>query len=92
MPQRQGIAGRHDVSPGALEGGGVALSYLTGIGGGISGALLASATVNVSGTSVYDGSTLSGTSGDITFYIDPAATTVNIDGQLVRRTTVETVQ
>lgn len=76
----------------STDGGALSLSYLTGVGGGVSGALLASATVNVSGTSVYDGSTLSGTSGDVTFYLDPAATTVNIDGQQVRRTTVETVQ
>jgi len=76
----------------STDGGALSLSYLTGVGGGVSGALLASATVNVSGTSVYDGSTLSGTNGDVTFYLDPAATTVNIDGQQVRRTTVETVQ
>ena len=76
----------------STDGGALSLSYLTGVGGGVSGALLASATVNVSGTSVYDGSTLSGTNGDVTFYLDPAAATVNIDGQQVRRTTVETVQ
>lgn len=67
------------------------LSYLTGIGGLISGPLLANATISVSGTSVYDGSILSAQNGDVTFYIDPAKTTVNIDGQLVRRTTVETI-
>lgn len=67
------------------------LTYLTGTGGLISGAMLAGATVSVSGTSVYDGSVLSNQNGDITFYIDPSATTVNIDGQSVRRTTVETI-
>jgi len=67
------------------------LSYLTGIGGLISGTLLANATVSVSGTSIYDGSILSDQNGDVTFYLDPTATTVNIDGQSVRRTTVETI-
>ncbi len=76
----------------STDGGALVLSYLTGVGGGISGSLLATATINVSGTSVYDGTTLSGNNGDVTFYIDPAATTINIDGQQVRRTTVETVQ
>lgn len=67
------------------------LSYLTGTGSTISGTLLASAAVSVSGTSIYDGSVLSATNADVTFFIDPAKTTVNIDGQLVRRTTVETI-
>ena len=67
------------------------LSYLTGIGGLISGPLLANVSVSVSGTSVYDGSILSAQNGDVTFYVDPAKTTVNIDGQSVRRTTVETI-
>lgn len=67
------------------------LSYLTGTGGLISGTLLANASVSVSGTSIYDGSILSDQNGDVTFYIDPTATTVNIDGQSVRRTTVETI-
>ena len=67
------------------------LSYLTGIGGLISGPLLANVAVSVSGTSVYDGTILSAQNGDVTFYIDPAKTTVNIDGQTVRRTTVETI-
>jgi hypothetical protein len=67
------------------------LSYLTGTGSPISGTLLASAAVNVSGTSIYDGSVLSVNNADVTFFIDPAAATVNIDGQLVHRTTVETI-
>ena len=67
------------------------LSYLTGIGTPISTSLLATATLSVSGTAVYDGTTLSATNADATFYLDPTAATVNIDGQSVRRTTVETV-
>jgi hypothetical protein len=67
------------------------LTYLTGQGQPIAGAMAASAALNVSGTSVYDGSGLSNTSADVTFYLDPTATLVNIDGQSVRRATVETV-
>ena len=67
------------------------LSYLTGIGTPISTPLLATASLSVSGTAVYDGTTLSATNADATFYLDPTAATVNIDGQIVRRTTVETV-
>ena len=67
------------------------LSYLTGTGNPISGTLLATAAVSVSGTSIYDGSVLSINNADVTFFIDPTATVVNIDGQLVRRTTVETI-
>lgn len=67
------------------------LSYLTGTGTPISGTLLASAALSVSGTSVYDGSVLNVNNGDVTFYLDPSATTINIDGQQVRRTTVETI-
>jgi len=47
--------------------------------------------MNVSGTSVYDGSSLTNTSADVMFYLDPTATLVNINGQQVRRATVETV-
>ncbi len=67
------------------------LTYLTGTGNVISGTLLANAAVSVSGTSIYDGSVLSANNADVTFYIDPSAATVNIDGQLVHRTTVETI-
>jgi hypothetical protein len=67
------------------------LSYLTGIGAPISTTLLASAAVSVSGTSVYDGSVLSSKNGDATFYLDPTAATINIDGQKVFRSTVETI-
>ena len=67
------------------------LSYLTGTGNPISGTLLATAAVSVSGTSIYDGSVLSVNNADVTFFIDPTATVVNIDGQLERRTTVETI-
>ena len=44
-----------------------------------------------SGTSIYDGSTLSPINADVTFFIDPTAAIVNIDGQSVFRTTVETI-
>jgi hypothetical protein len=67
------------------------LSYLTGTGAPISGTLLASAAVSDSGTSIYDGSVLSINNADVTFFIDPARTAVNIDGQSVFRTTVETI-
>jgi hypothetical protein len=67
------------------------LSYLTGIGAPISATILASVAVSVSGTAVYDGTVLSSKNGDVTFYLDPTATTVNIDGQKVFRTTVETI-
>lgn len=67
------------------------LSYYSGTGQLLSGALTASAVLNVSGTSVYDGSGLSPQSSDVTFYVDPTATQVNINGQSVRRVTVETV-
>lgn len=67
------------------------LSYLTGTGNLISGTLLATSAVSMSGTSVYDGSVLSSKNADVTFYIDPSAQSVNIDGQSVLRTTVETI-
>lgn len=67
------------------------LSYLTGDGQSISGSIVASAAVSVSGTSVYDGSILAPQNADVTFYLDPTATAVNINGQLVGRATVETV-
>lgn len=67
------------------------LTYLTGTGSPISGSLLANASVLVSGTSVYDGSVLGPDNADVTFFIDPSASTVNIDGQSVFRTTVETI-
>jgi hypothetical protein len=67
------------------------LTYLTATGNVISGTLLANAAVSVSGTSIYDGSVLSPNNADVTFFIDPSASTVNIDGQLVHRTTVETI-
>lgn len=67
------------------------LTYLTGEGQPIAGTLAASAAINTSGVSVYDGSALSSTNADVTFYIDPSATQVNINGESVRRATVETV-
>ena len=67
------------------------LTYLTSTGSPIAGALAATVSVSISGTSVYDGSVLSANNADVTFFIDPTATAVNIDGQSVFRTTVETI-
>lgn len=67
------------------------LTYLTGQGQPIAGAMAATVGMNVSGTSVYDGSSLTNISADVMFYLDATATLVNIDGQQVRRATVETV-
>lgn len=67
------------------------LTYLTGQGQPIAGAMAANVGMNVSGTSVYDGSSLTNISADVMFYLDPTATLINIDGQQVRRATVETV-
>ena len=67
------------------------LTYLTGDGQPISSTLAANVNVNVSGVSVYDGSSLSPTNADVMFYIDPTALQVNINGESVRRATVETV-
>ena len=70
---------------------GLGLGYLTGDGTPISGTMDAQVSVNTTGTSIYDGSTLTANSADVTFYLDPTALNVNVDGQLVGRTTVETV-
>ena len=67
------------------------LTYLTGYGQPITGTMAANVNLNVSGVSMYDGTSLSTTSADVTFYLDSTATIVNINGQVVRRATVETV-
>ena len=67
------------------------LTYLTGYGQPITGTMAANVNLNVSGVSMYDGTPLSSTSADVTFYLDSTATLVNINGQVVRRATVETV-
>jgi hypothetical protein len=67
------------------------LTYLTSTGSPIAGALAATVNVSISGTSIYDGSSLSVNNADVTFFIDPTAAAVNIDGQSVHRTTVETI-
>ena len=67
------------------------LTYLTGTGSPIAGTLAATVSIGVTGTSVYDGSVLSASNADVTFFIDPTASVVNIDGQQVFRTTVETI-
>lgn len=66
-------------------------SYMTSIGQPITTTPAAAVNLSVSGTSVYNGTVLSSTNADATFFLDPSATLVNIDGQSVRRTTVETV-
>ena len=66
------------------------LTYLNGDGAPIAGAMVATASINTSGLSVYDGTDLSPSSADVTFYLD-STRQVNIDGQIVGRTTVETV-
>ena len=53
--------------------------------------MVGSVALNISGTSIYDGSDLSTTNTDVTFYLDPSASVVNLDGQTIGRTTVETV-
>jgi hypothetical protein len=67
------------------------LASLNGDGGVVGGTLVSAASLNIAGTSIYDGSDLSTTSADVTYYLDPTSTLVNIDGQVVGRTTVETV-
>ncbi|MGA0857453.1 MAG: hypothetical protein ACO3P3_04740 [Candidatus Nanopelagicales bacterium] len=67
------------------------LNYLNGIGQLVSSPVIADVAISVSGTSLYDGSALSATSADVTFFLDPSRASVNIDGQVVRRATVETV-
>ena len=69
----------------------LALGYLTGGGDVISGVMYASINMSTSGTSIYDGSTLSANSADVTFYLDPTQQSINIDGAVVGRTTVESV-
>ena len=73
------------------DAGALALTYLSGEGAAISSAMAAAVSLNVSGTSIYDGSDLSTTNADVTFYLDPTASIVNINGQTIGRTTVETV-
>lgn len=69
----------------------LSLGYLTGSGDLISGLMHAAINLSTSGTSVYDGSNLSPNSADVTFYIDPTQQHINIDGAVVGRTTVESV-
>ena len=73
------------------DAGALALTYVSGEGAAISSAMAAAVSLNVSGTSIYDGSDLSTTNADVTFYLDPTASIVNINGQTIGRTTVETV-
>ena len=106
-----GVVSEPDISPRVLQitlpdfdapestsdSAGLALSYLSGDGAFLSTDMRATVSLNVSGTSIYDGSDLNPQSADVTFYLDsPAdplndAPQINIDGQIVGRTTVETV-
>ena len=67
------------------------LGYMASDGTPIADQLYASVSINVSGTSVYDGADLTPNSADVTFYLDSTAQVVNIDGQNVGRVTVETI-
>jgi hypothetical protein len=67
------------------------LTYLTGDGQPITGTMAANVNLNVSGVSMYDGTPLSTTNADVMFYLDSTSTLVNLNGQVVRRATVETV-
>jgi len=53
--------------------------------------MTAAVNLSVQGTSVYDGSVLSPSSADVTFFLDPTTQQVNLDGASVGRTTVESV-
>lgn len=74
-----------------LDPAAVGLTYLTGIGQPIVGTMAANVNLNVSGVSMYDGTPLSSTNADVMFYLDSTSTLVNLNGQVVRRATVETV-
>ena len=80
-----------DAPVGTNDASALALTYLTGDGSVVSSAMAGSVSLNLSGTSIYDGSDLSATNADVTFYLDSTATIVNLDGQTIGRTTVETV-
>ncbi len=86
-----------DAPESTSDSAGLALSYLTGDGTFLSAEMRATVSLNTAGTSVYDGSDLNPQSADVTFYLDSPADQVanprqiNIDGQIVGRTTVETV-
>jgi hypothetical protein len=66
-------------------------TYLNDIGQPISIPAVVNVALQVSGTSVYNGTALTPQNADVTFFLDPSSAVVNIDGQSVRRTTVETV-
>ena len=80
-----------DAPASSSDAAALGLTYLTGPGDLISGVMSAAISLSTSGTSIYDGSILSANSADVTFYLDPTATLINIDGASVGRTTVESV-
>lgn len=67
------------------------LAYLDSEGNPMADQLIATVSLNVSGTSIYDGSDLMPNAADVTFYPDSSNQFVNISGQNVGRVTVETV-
>jgi hypothetical protein len=67
------------------------LGYLTGDGQTLSGVMNAEVSISTSGTSLYDGSQLTANAADVTYYLDPSKSMVNIDGQTIGRITVESV-
>lgn len=83
VPNSQNVGNVSD--PAALQ-----LAYLDGVGDPLSGVMQAAASLQTSGVSVYDGTPLSPTSADVTFYVDPSQA-VDIDAATVGRVTVETV-
>mgnify|MGYP000110699303 FL=1 len=80
-----------DAPTSSSDAAALGLTYLTGTGDLISGVMSASISLLTSGTSIYDGSVLSATSADVTFFLDPTQQNINVDGANVGRTTVETV-
>jgi hypothetical protein len=86
-----------DAPESTSDSAGLALSYLTGDGMFLSTDMRAAVSLNITGTSIYDGSDLNPQSADVTFYLDSPTDQIanprqiNIDGQIVGRTTVETV-
>ena len=67
------------------------LGYLTPTGNPVSDPIIANASLNVSGTSVYDGTTLTANSADVVFYPDPSGAQVAVDASTIGRVTVESI-
>ena len=80
-----------DVAANVSDPTALQLGYTDSQGNLLSGPISAQVSVNVTGTSIYDGSVLSPSNADVTFYFDPSSQLVNVDAQSVGRTTVETL-